>query len=70
MATTFRMSANDTVKAKLFNKHGRLLAQVYDSGYTRIAQVEQALLSKCCNPPRETKVSITNEDKQTYWTNR
>ena len=70
MVGRFRMSMNDTVKAKLFNKEGRLLAQIYDSGFTRIAQVEQALLSKCCNPPSETKVSISNEDKQTYWTNR
>lgn len=69
MATRFRISSNDTVTAQLFNKNGKLLTQIYDSGFTRISQVKSALLTKCCNPPRETKFSILNEDKQTYWSN-
>lgn len=70
MKTIFRISQNDTIKAYLYSESGKLLTTIYDSGYTRIHQVYTALLQKCCNPPRNTKLSITNEDKQTYWTNR
>lgn len=66
----FRIAQNDTITANLYSPSGKLLTTIYDSGYTRISQVESALLRKCCNPPRGTNFSIKNEDKGTYWTNR
>lgn len=70
MATRFRITESTTIKASLYNSEGKLLTTIYDSGYTRLSQVESALLSKCCNPPRETSFSILNEDQNTYWSNR
>lgn len=70
MKTKFRISAKDTITAYLYSESGKLLTIICDSGYTRISQVESALMRKCCHPPRNTRFSITNEDKGTYWTNR
>ena len=70
MKTKFRIGKDDTITAYLYAPTGRLLTTIYDSGYTNLEQVENALLRKCCHPPRETKFSVTNETKQTYWSNR
>lgn len=70
MATKFRITQGSTIKAKLFDSEGNLLTTIYDSGYTRLDQVQSALLSKCCNPPKRTYFSVLNEDQDTYWDNR
>lgn len=46
MKTNFRISQNDTVKAQVFNSEDKLIGQVYDSGFTTIQAVKNALLSK------------------------
>lgn len=73
MKTPFRISQNDTVKAMIFNSDDKLLASVYDSGFTTIEQVKNTLKQKLNDYNKSSKkftYSITNEDKQTYWSNR
>lgn len=73
MKTPFRISHNDTVTGYIYNKDGKLLAQCYDSGFTTIGQVKDRLKSKLNDYVKNNKgytYSITNEDKQTYWSNR
>lgn len=68
----FRISAEDTIKAHLFSG-SKLISIVYDSGFTNINQVKQALDRKVSDYDRTSKklvYRITNEDKQTYWTNK
>ncbi|MDA3614743.1 hypothetical protein [Polluticaenibacter yanchengensis] len=65
--TTFRMKESDTIKAMLYNRSGKLLTSIYDSGFSRIEQVRSALKSKCCHPPKGTKISILNQTKDQYW---
>ena len=69
MKTRFRVNRNDTVKIQLVDKGGKLLTTLYDSGFTTIRQCYNAVLSKCCNPPQETRFNIYNEDKDTYYSN-
>lgn len=69
MKTRFRVNRNDTVRIKLVDKEGKLLTSLYDSGFTTIKQCYNAVLSKCCNPPKNTKFSIYNEDQNTYYLN-
>ena len=69
MKTRFRVNRNDTVKAQLVDKEGKLLTSLYDSGFTTIKQCYNAVLSKCCNPPKETRFNIYNEDQDTYYSN-
>lgn len=66
MKTRFRITSKTTIKATLFNSNGQLICQIYDSGYTRIDQVKRALLSKCCNPPRNTTFVIYDTDNDRY----
>lgn len=66
----FRIASQDTVKAYVYSMDGRLLAQVYDSGFTAIDQVKNALNRKVIGLPRKVEYTICNEDKGTYWTNR
>jgi len=68
--TRFRITYNDDIKAYLLDKQGNLLTSIYDSGYTRISQVKQALLNKCCNPPKGVDITISNVEKYTYYTTR
>lgn len=72
MKTNFRISINDTVKAHIFNSEGKLVGQLYDSGFTTIEQVKNALKQKLndYNKKGSFTYSISNEDKQTYWSNR
>ena len=69
MKTRFRVNRNDTVKIQLVDKEGKLLTSLYDSGFTTIRQCYNAALSKCCNPPKETRFNIYNEDQDTYYSN-
>ena len=69
MKTRFRVNRHDTVKIQLVDKGGKLLTTLYDSGFTTIRQCYNAVLSKCCNPPKETRFNIYNEDKDTYYSN-
>ena len=69
MKTRFRVNRNDTVKIQLVDKGGKLLTTLYDSGFTTIKQCYNAVLSKCCNPPKETGFNIYNEDQDTYYSN-
>lgn len=73
MKTPFRISQNDTVKAMIFNSNDKLVGQIYDSGFTTIDQVKSALKQKLNDYDKSSKrytYSITNEDKNTYWSNR
>ena len=56
MKTRFRVNRNDTVKIQLVDKEGKLLTTLYDSGFTTIKQCYNTVLSKCCNPPKETRL--------------
>ena len=69
MKTRFRVNRNDTVKIQLVDKEGKLLTSLYDSGFTTIKQCYNAVLSKYCNPPKETGFNIYNEDQDTYYSN-
>jgi hypothetical protein len=66
----FRITSETTIKATLFNSDGKLIAQLYDSGYTRIDQVKSALLSKCCYLPKNVSFGIHDVDNDRYWSNR
>lgn len=72
MKTKFRISANDTVKAQIFNSDDKLIASLYDSGFTTISQIKSSLLGKVNDYNKRGKFtySIVNEDKETYWSNR
>ena len=63
----FRVNKNDSIKAKLVNKDGKLLVTLYDSGFASIDEVRRALLRKAVNPPKGTKINIFNIDTDTYW---
>ena len=69
MKNRFRVNRNDNVRIKLVSKDGKLLTTLYDSGFTTIKQCYDAVLSKCCNPPKETEFNIYNEDQNTYYSN-
>ena len=56
-----RISNKNTIKAHGFNRSGRLLCTVYDSGFTTIAAIIEALERKN-NGVRE--ISIYNEDTE------
>ena len=67
----FRIGQNDTIKAHL-TKNGKLIATVYDSGFTSIRQVKDALNRKVSDYDKgkgDLYYSILNEDKQTHWSN-
>ena len=67
--TRFRIKYEATIKACLYTKEGKLITTLYDSGFTSLKQVHQTLLSKVCNPPKNTKFSVLNTDSDTYWSN-
>jgi hypothetical protein len=66
----FIIKETDTIKATVCcSKSGKLLASVYDSGFTRISQVESALMRKIPFYGRQLLcVSIVNIDKELYKT--
>ena len=62
------MTRRDTIKAYVSDSEGKLLASVYDSGFTTIGQVKRALISKIPYSSSKTlKFQITNQDKETTW---
>lgn len=69
MKNRFRITEKTTVKLSLYTKNGELLTTIYNDGYSNLKQCHNALLSKCCNPPKNTKFSVYNEDNDTYWNN-
>lgn len=63
----FRIAYNDTIRAYIYNSRGKLLATLYDSGFTTIKQVETALINKVPYfSGKRLEVSILNEDKGTH----
>lgn len=63
----FRIAYNDTIRAYIYNSRGKLLATLYDSGFTTIKQVENALINKVPYfSGKRLEVSILNEGKGTY----
>lgn len=65
--TNFRIKERDTVTAKATSESGKLLATLYDGGFTRKSQVVSALLSKIpYYSGKFIEVSILNEDTETY----
>lgn len=63
----FRIAYNDTIRAYIYNSRGKLLATLYDSGFTTIKQVETALINKVPYfSGKRLEVSILNEDKGAY----
>lgn len=65
----FRIKKEDTVSAQAVSERGKLLAPLYDSGFTTIAQVESALLRKIpYYGGKKLEIRILNNDEQTYKT--
>lgn len=64
MATVNRISEKDTIKAKAFNRRGQLITVVYDSGFSTVKQVLNALAQKCSGISRMVEAQIVNEDKE------
>ena len=64
--TRFRIKANDTIKAVMSDENiGKLLATVYDSGFTTIGEVVARLFSKCqYTSSRTVHISIYNQDTE------
>lgn len=63
----FRIAYNDIIRANILNMEGKVLATVYDSGFTTIKQVETTLINKVPYfSGKRLEVSILNEGKGTY----
>jgi len=67
MKIKFRIKENDTIYATVSNKEsGKLLASLYDSGFTTIGQVESSLLRKIpYTSAKKLDFTVTNKDEQT-----
>lgn len=61
-----KVSNSDTIKAHGYDKTGRLISTMYDSWFTSIAAIIEAV--KCKNPgiSKTAEVSIYNEDTDEY----
>lgn len=59
-----RLGKNKEVKASAYDKDGKLITSIYDSGFERISEVLQALRCKACNPKRFDEVGITVDDEE------
>ena len=68
MTKRFRIKEGDTIKAQAVSPHsGKLLSSIYDSGYSRIKQVEKMLISKMkYYNGKQIEIRITNESEQTW----
>lgn len=67
----FRMTRRETIKAYVSTADGKLLASVYDSGFTTIGQVKRALISKIPYTSSKSLVfQITNQDRETTWNSK
>jgi len=63
MNNPFRLSKNDTIKGHLLTKEGKLLASLYDSGYTTKEAVFQALIRKVpYTSAKAVECTISTED--------
>lgn len=61
----FRIKYSDDIKAVACSEKGKLLATIYDSGFTTIGQVESALIRKIpFYSGRKISISMTNLDKE------
>lgn len=61
-----RISAKDTIKAHGFNKGNRLVAQVYDSGFTTVESVIDKLCERSSGfLSKVMRVEIVNKTKDT-----
>lgn len=67
MRTINRISVQDTINAHAYNKSGKLVATVYDSGFSTVGQVINELQRKCSGSSHVAELSINNEDKE--WLN-
>ena len=64
MRTRFKISKNDTIKA-FVHANNKLLASVYDSGFTTINEVVNRLISKIpYTNSKKLEISIHNNDKE------
>lgn len=70
----FRIKQNDTINASVFNSEsGKMLASLYDSGFTTIRQIESALLRKIpYTSAKKIDFSIVNrsEEKSKFYTKK
>ena len=67
MKRPFRIKESDTVRANVLNMEGKVLATVYDSGFTTKKQVESTLLRKIPHfSGQKVEIGIFNIDKDTY----
>ena len=67
MKRPFRIKESDTIKANALNKEGKVIASLYDSGFTTKKQVENTLLQNIPHfSGRKIEISIFNIDKDTY----
>lgn len=57
-----RIGYNDTIKAHAFDANRKIIASVYDSGFTTIESVANCLSNKC--PFKKiSEIDVFNEDK-------
>lgn len=68
MRTINRISENDTIKAYAYDKSRKLVATVYDSGFSTVGQVIGELQRKCSGLNHVAGIQIHNLDK--VWSNR
>ena len=65
--TRNRIGYNDTIKAHSYDANGKMIAQVYDSGFTTIESVARRLSEKGSGWLRKiSEIDISNEDKEWY----
>lgn len=68
MTRRFRIKEGDTINAYAVSPHsGKILSSIYDSGYSRIKQVEKMLISKIpYYAGKQIEIRITNESEKTF----
>ena len=65
--TRNRIGYNDTIKAHSYDANGKMIARVYDSGFTTIESVARRLSENGSGWLREiSEIDISNEDKEWY----
>lgn len=68
MATRFRISKKDTIKAYAVSEsNGKILSTLYDVGFTTVSEVKNSLLRKIpFFGGKKISIRITNQDKESY----
>ena len=62
-----RIGYNDTIKAHSYDANGKMIEQVYDSGFTTIESVARRLSEKGSGWLKKiSEIDISNEDKGWY----